>query len=136
MIFKNVKKFISLKCLSCIYQPRKYEKLQQGNKKVKEVVAKTKQKARIKFYSNLEMDQGEAEFCKAAKQRARAKKDAGKIIVIRTQGGDVTNQEKIKDKWAEYFHNILNEENVQYPLTQAASTEGPVLDVPMDKIKG
>ena len=82
------------------------------------------------------MDQGEAGFCKVAKQRARVKKDVGEIIVTRTQGGDVTSQEKIKDKWAEHFHNILNEENVQYPLTQTASTEGPVLDVPMDEIKG
>ena len=46
------------------------------------------------------MDQGEAEFCKVAKQRARVKKDVGEIIVIRTLGGDVTSQEKIKDKWA------------------------------------
>ena len=41
----------------------------------------------------------EVEISKAPKQRGRAKKDVGEMMVIRNQGGEiVTNEEKIKGK--------------------------------------
>ena len=50
------------------------------------------------------------------------------MMVIRNQEGDtVTNEKKTKVRWKEQFNKLLNEENKQYPLIQAASTERPVL---------
>ena len=58
------------------------------------------------------------------------------MTVIRNRGGDiVTKEEMIKDRWAEYFHELLNEGNKGDPLTQATSTEGPVLDEQMEEVR-
>lgn len=57
--------------------------------------------------------------------------------MIRIQGVDiVSNKEKIKDRWSEYSNELLNEENKKNPVTQAASTEGLVLDLQWKKKEG
>lgn len=82
----------------------------------KNVVAKAKWEAGIQFYDNRETKEGEAEIYKVAKQRTRAEKDVGEMTVIRNQRGDIeTNEDKIKDRWAEYFNKLLNEKNEQQP---------------------
>ena len=54
--------------------------------------------------------------------------------MIRIQGVDiVSNKEKIKDRWSEYSNELLNEENKKNSVTQAASTEGLVLDLQWKK---
>ena len=89
-------------------------------------MAKAKCEAGIQVYDNLETNEGEAEIYQVSKQKARA--IVGETMVIRNQEGDiVTNEKKTKGRWAEYFNKLLNEENKQDPLTQAASSERPVL---------
>lgn len=47
--------------------------------------------------------------------------------------GRKRRQRKIKDRWSEYSNELLNEENKKNPVTQAASTEGLVLDLQWKK---
>ena len=60
------------------------------------------------------MSEDDTESYKIAKQKARAKKGVGEITVIRNQGGDiVTSKGNIKERWEEYFNELLCEENEQ-----------------------
>lgn len=90
-------------------------------------MTKGKCEAGIQFYNNLETSEREAEIYKVVKQRAGA--NVGEMMAIRNQKADiVTNEKKIKDRWAEYFNELLNKGNKRDPLTQAESTKRPVLD--------
>ena len=52
------------------------------------------------------------ELFKIAKQRNRQCKDVQQVRVIKSKTGEMLmEEEKVKQKWKEYFDNLLNQEN-------------------------
>ena len=68
----------------------------------KDAVAKAKNEANIEWYDKTGTEEGERMFYKVAKQRARSRRDIGKVNVITDQIGQIlTDEVKIKDRWNE-----------------------------------
>ena len=64
------------------------------------------------LYQRLEMKEGEMELFKIAKQRDRQGKDVHQARVIKNEDGEVlVEKQKVKQRWKEYFDNLLNQEN-------------------------
>ena len=54
----------------------------------------------------------ENELFKTAKRRNRQSKDVQQVRVIRCKTGEILmEEEKVKQRWKEYFNNLLNQEN-------------------------
>ena len=55
---------------------------------------------------------GENEVFKIEKQRNRQSKDGQQVRVIKSKTGEILmEEEKVKQRWKEYFDNLLNHEN-------------------------
>ena len=75
-------------------------------------MAKARNKAYKKLYEKLEKKQGGNELFKIAKQRNRQSKDVLQVRVIKSKTGEMLmEKEKGKQRWKEYFDNLLNQEN-------------------------
>ena len=73
---------------------------------------KGRNKAYEKLYKKLETKEGENEVFKIAKQRNRQSKDVQQVRVIKSKTGEILmEEEKVKQRWKEYFDNLLNHEN-------------------------
>ena len=83
-------------------------------KQAKREVAKARNKAYEELYKKLETKEGENELLlfKIAKQRNRQSKDVQQVRVIKSKTGEILmEEEKVKQRWKEYFDNLLNQEN-------------------------
>ena len=76
---------------------------------------------------NLETKEGENEVFKIAKQRNRQSKDV-QVRVIKSKTREILmEEEKMKQRWKEYFHNLLNHQNPRE--RKETRTEGRERDV-------
>ena len=83
-----------------------------ARKQAKREVAKARNKAYEKLYENLQTKEGENELFKIAKQRNRQSKDVQQVRVIKCKTGEILmEEEKVKQRWKEYFDDLLNQEN-------------------------
>ena len=81
-------------------------------KQAKREVAKARNKAYEELYEKLETKEGENEVFKIAKQRNRQSKDVQQVRIIKSKTGEILmEEEKVKQRWKEYFNNLLNHEN-------------------------
>ena len=72
-------------------------------------MAKARNKAYEELHENLDTKKGENEVFKIAKQR---NKDVQQVRVIKSKTGEIPmEEEKVKQKWKNYFDNLLNHEN-------------------------
>ena len=78
----------------------------------KREVTKARNKAYEELYEKLEIKESENELFKIAKQRNRQSKDVQQVRVIKSKTGEILmEEEKVKQRWKEYFDNLLNQEN-------------------------
>ena len=83
-----------------------------ARKQAKREVAKARNKAYEELYEKLETKQGENELFKIAKQRNRQSKDVQQVRVIKSKTGEILmEEEKVKQRWKEYFDDLLNQKN-------------------------
>ena len=95
-------------------QARKQAKIayKTARKQAKIEVAKARNRAYEELYEKLETKQGENEVFQLAKQRNRQIKDVQQVRVIKSKTGEILmEEEKVKQRWKEYFDNLLNHEN-------------------------
>ena len=91
-------------------------------------MGKARNKAYEKLYKKLETKEGENEVLKITKQRNRQAKDVQQVRVIKTKTGEILmEEEKVKQRWKEYFDNLLNHENPRE--RRETRTEGRERDV-------
>ena len=77
-------------------------------------MAKAKNEAYKEWYDKMGTEEGERLIYKVAQQRATSRRDIGEVNVIKDQTGDMlTDEVKIKERWREYFSNLLNVENAR-----------------------
>ena len=85
-----------------------------AKKQAKREVAKARNKAYEELYEKLETKEGENELFKIAKQRNRQSKDVQQVRVIKSKTGEILiKEEKVKQRWKEYFYDLLNQENLK-----------------------
>ena len=83
-----------------------------ARKQAKREVAKERNKAYEELYEKLETKEGENELFKISKQRNRQSKDVQQVRVIKSKTGEIPmEEEKVKQRWKEYFDDLLNQEN-------------------------
>ena len=106
-------------------------------KQAKRKVAKARNKAYEKLYKKLETKEGENEVFKIAKQKKRQSKDAQQVRVIKSKTGEILmEEEKVKQRWKEYFDNLLNHENPRERReTRTEGRERDVKDISGEKVR-
>ena len=98
--------------------------IKQANREV----AKARNKAYEELYEKLETKEGKNEVFKIAKQRNRQSKDVQQVRVIKSKTGEILMEEKkVKQRWKEYFDNLLNHESPRE--RRETRTEGRERDV-------
>ena len=105
-------------------------------REAKPAVAKAKNKAYKEWYDKMGREEGERIIYKVAKQRARSRRDIEEVNVIKYQIGEMlTDDVKIKERWREYFSNLLNVENAREQLGEVPTVEGPVQEISREEVK-
>ena len=70
------------------------------------------------------------------KTKAISRRDIGEVNVIKDQTGEMLTEEvKIKERWKEYFSNLLNIENAKEQLGEVSAVEGPVQEISREEVK-
>lgn len=106
------------------------ETYKEAKRDAKRTVAKARDEAFREWYEKMNTKEGEKMIYRVAKQRAKTRKDVGEVAVIKDKEGVLlTDEEKIKERWREYFNNLLNVENERDLLQECPPVEGPVQDV-------
>ena len=83
-----------------------------ARKQAKREVTKARNKTYEELYEKLETKDGENELFRIAKQRNRQSKDVQQVRVIKIKTGEMLmEKEKVKQRWKEYFDNLINQEN-------------------------
>ena len=91
-------------------------------------VTKARNKTYEELYEKLKIKGRENEVFKIAKQRNRQSKDVQQVRVIKSKTGEILmKEEKVKQRWKEYFDNLLNHENLREK--RETRTEGRERDV-------
>ena len=100
----------------------------KARKQTKRELAKARNKAYEELYEKLATKEGKNEVFKIAKQRNRQSKDVQQVRVIKSKTGEIMmEEEKVKQRWKEYFDNLLNHENPRE--RRETRTEGRERDV-------
>ena len=105
-------------------------------REVKAAVAKVKNEAYKQWYEKVGTEEVERMIYKVEKQSARSRRDIGEVNVIKDQTGEMlTDEVKIKERWREYFSNLLNVENARKQLGEIPAVEGPVHEISREGVK-
>ena len=108
-----------------------------ARKQAKREVPKARNKAYEVLHKELETKEGENEVLKIAKQRNRQSKDVQQIRVIKSKTGEnLMEEEKVKQRWKEYFDKLLNHENPRERReTRTEGRERDVEDISGEEVK-
>ena len=102
------------------------EAYKNPKREAKAAVAKATNEAYKEWYGKMGTEEGERMIYKVAKQRTRSRRDVGEVNVIEDQIGEMlTDEVKIKERWREYFSNLLNVENAREQLRSTSSRTSP-----------
>ncbi|KOB65791.1 Endonuclease-reverse transcriptase HmRTE-e01 [Operophtera brumata] len=86
-----------------------------AKKIAKRAVAQAKATARDDFYAQLETASNDREIFKLAKRKHQSSRDTATNKFIKNdQGKLLTSNEDIRDRWKEYYTELLNEGNFKY----------------------
>uniref|UniRef100_A0A8D8SH78 Craniofacial development protein 2 n=2 Tax=Cacopsylla melanoneura TaxID=428564 RepID=A0A8D8SH78_9HEMI len=112
-----------------------HEAYKRTKKIAKKEVAISKAAAMDEVYKELETREGEKKLHKIAKTRDRATKDFTHIKNIKDKEGRVLrDEEEIKERWEEYFRNLLNEENERRIFEDGAPNQGMTKGIEREEI--
>ena len=89
------------------------------------------------MYEKLETKKGENVVFKIAKQRNRQSKDVQQVRVIKSKTGEILmEEEKVKQRWKEYFDNQLNHKNPrQRRETRTEGRERDLEDISEEEVR-
>ena len=106
-------------------------------KQAKREVAKARNKAYKELYKKLETKEGKNELFKIAKQRNTQSKDVQQVRLIKSKTGEILmEEEKVKQRWKEYFDNLLNQENPRERReTRTEETKRDVEDISVEEVR-
>ncbi|XP_008486018.1 craniofacial development protein 2-like, partial [Diaphorina citri] len=101
------------------------EEYLRAKKDAKRAVAQAKARAIDEGYKEIENNEGERKLLRIAKARDRASKDVTVIKQVKDNEGRVLQEhDQIRDRWKQYFENLLNEENPREIFENGEANEG------------
>ena len=108
-----------------------------ARKQAKREVAKARNKAYEELYEKLKTKKGENKVFKIAKQRNRQSKNVQQVRVIKSKTAEILmEEEKVKQRWKEYFDKLLNQENPRERReTRIEGRERDVEDISEEEVK-
>ena len=99
-------------------------------------MAKAKSEATKDWSGKLGTKEGEQLVYRIARQRENEMRDSGAAKFVRnSQGKLLIEGEEIKSRWAEYFKQLLNEENEREEQTEIEPVEGPIQPVTREEVE-
>ena len=105
----------------------------QCKKEAKNAVAKAKAQA---LNEELETPEGERKIFRIAKAWYKSTKDYTQIKQIKDKNGMVmSDPDKIKERWKEYYEKLLNEENLRAVYGDGLQNQGVTIDISKEEIK-
>ncbi|KAG8237746.1 hypothetical protein J437_LFUL014289 [Ladona fulva] len=100
---------------------------EQTKKNAKRAVARAKAKAIEEANEEIEKKNSERQMLRITKARDRASKDITSIRQMKDTSGVVLREDdKIRRRWKEYFHKLLNEENPRGHHEDGEASQGVV----------
>ena len=88
------------------------ERYKKAKKKAKRTVAKVKNKVFQDLFQHLETKEGVNEVFRIAKQRNKNGQDVQQVRVVKSECGEVlVEEQRVQQRWREYFEDLLNQEN-------------------------
>ena len=115
-------------------QDREQYKVKKKEAKKGEAIAK--ENAYEDLYQKLDSREGTDMIYKLAKTRNRRTKDITDNIYISDADGNIlTDHEKIKDRWQEYFEELFNVTNARKEPDKCDETEGPIPRITAEEIR-
>ena len=91
----------------------------------------------LKVKNKFKTKEGENELFKIAKQKNRQSKDVQQVRVIKSKTGEILmEEEKVKQRWKEYFDDLLNQENPrERKEIRTEETKRDVKDISVEEVK-
>ena len=117
-------------------RPEDRESYRQANKEAKRAVATAKAQSLDELYDELETQEGQRKIFRMAKARDKATKDFTQIKQVKDEHGVVLrDQDKIRERWKEYFNTLLNEENPRSVFEDGVANEGLTPGISREEVK-
>ncbi|KAI5735287.1 hypothetical protein M8J77_016627 [Diaphorina citri] len=105
------------------------------NKEAKRVVAQCKAREIEKAYEELDGKDGDRKLLRIAKSRDKASKDITVIKQIKDeQGVVIRDEEKIKERWKDYFKTLLNVENPREIFEDGTENLGMTCEIDRNEV--
>ena len=112
------------------------ERYNDAKKKAKKAVAQSRSIASRPLYEKLGTPEGEQMIYRIAKARERAKRDIEECSYIKNRNGCILIEDKdIKQRWKDYFEELLNVENDRGMLEDVHPILGPVENIYREEVK-
>ncbi|KAI5724883.1 hypothetical protein M8J77_008337 [Diaphorina citri] len=110
------------------------EEYLRAKKDAKRAVAQAKARAIDEGYKEIENNKGERKLLRIAKARDRASKDVTVVKQVKDNEGRVLQEhDQIRDRWKQYFENLLNEENPR-EIFENGEANGLVRDIGREEV--
>lgn len=89
-----------------------------------------------KLYDSLDSPRGQKELYRITKERERQSRDITHIKCVKDGSGKILcKDDEIKERWKDYFENLMNEENDWNGILQQAQVnKGLVREISMDEV--
>ncbi len=112
------------------------QKYHECSKISRRAVAKAKFEATKEWYDELDTHEGQDKIYRISKQREKERRDVMGMKVVKSKDGTILVEgEKVKERWKEYFEELLNVENDRGELEKVEAVEGPELDVTKEEVE-
>ena len=113
-----------------------HEQYKVKKRESKKAVAIAKENAHEDLYQKLNSREETDMIYKLVKTRNRRTKDTSDSIYINDADGNIlTDHEKIKDRWQEYFDELFNVTNARKEPAKCDETGGPIPRITEEEIK-
>lgn len=113
---------------------REYKQMRQ---EAKREVAKAREEAGEDLYERLNTREGEKDLHRLARQRDRAGKDVQHVRIIKDANGNMlTDDASVLNRWKEYFHELMNVENMREEREEVAvRVNGEIHRITEDEVR-
>nr|XP_027232224.1 uncharacterized protein LOC113823733 [Penaeus vannamei] len=111
------------------------ERYRVAKRLAKREIAKAKNGAYKDWYDQLKT-KDEKKIYRIAKARSNGRRDVGTTVLIKDKNGNILMKDKeIKQRWKDYFTDLLNNENRYQRLEGVGPLEGPKPNIDIAEVK-
>ncbi|XP_042866397.1 uncharacterized protein LOC122249519 [Penaeus japonicus] len=111
------------------------DRYKKANKKAKRAVAKAKSEAYKNLHDSQEGEEEQRKAIRIAKRRDEQPQDVYQAKLVKgTNGNVMTDNQQLKNRWKEYYQQLMNVENPRTERVIAAKEEREVEEVSLTEV--